>query len=537
MSILTAVFIALAMVGGAAAQTAGTTYPSQKLVFQDPLSGKTVWRMTTAGNHRMPSDQTQESHSFSPDSTRIVYQKSDAGSRPNGVYSMDLVTGEETLVVPGAPWYSAPIYSRDGAEVYYFTRPSSSTLRVMAAKTSAPWTTRTLASLSAEWQEKLAVNSDGTRVSASVRLTGSSSSWRIVILSPFTGAILSGWGTSGPSADDGAAWSPTDPDLVCASRAGTGQERVWNVVTLQSYARCTSAHAAWHPNGLWYVEQGYVKNALTGAAIIPGTGIYPIHHNINPTEAALGVDATLLSDDRDWFSNNTGRPRLYRPTLRQLATGNYRPSGALLAVHYSKMSSNGGHVHAQWSPNGAYVAWQSDLQDLRDGTPPGGISGQAIFVLPMAVVPPPVTRFPVTLSVSGAGSGATTGAGTYTVGVTVTLTATPAADSLFDGWSPAPCAPTFPMPAGALECVATFSLIPPPPPPPGAVALNGSLDWSSVPGATGYVVERQINGGDWTPLATVTESFTPLPPPVPDCFRVRALGPGGLGEPGPAVCR
>jgi hypothetical protein len=381
----------LALAAPAGAQVAGTVYPSQKVVFTDPLSGRTVWRMTTAGTHRMPGDQTQESHSFSPDSTRLVYQKTDDPARPNGVYTMDLATGVETLVVPGSPWHASPIYSRDGTEVYYFVRPSSSSLQIKAARTTAPWTQRTLATLAAEWQEKLAINSTGSRLSASVRLTGDNASWRIVVLDPATGAFLAGWTTSGPSADDGAAWSPTDPDLVCASRNGRGVEKIWNVVTLQSYASCVSAHAAWHPNGQWYVDQGYVRDALTGVAIIPGTGVYPIHHNINPTEAALGVDATLLSDDRDWFSSNTGRPRLYRPTLRQLATGNYRPASALLAVHYSKMQSNSGHVHAQWSPNGAYVAWQSDLQDLRDGTPPGGTSGQAIFVLPMAAPPPPPT--------------------------------------------------------------------------------------------------------------------------------------------------
>jgi hypothetical protein len=444
------------------AQTPGTVYPSQKIVFADPLTGKTVWRMTTCAYNRM-GDQTMESTAFSPDSSRIVYQSSGcAGGRPAGLYSMNVETGEATLLVVNAPWHANAIYSKDGTEAYYFARPSSTTLRVMAVKTAAPWTQRILLTVSAEWQEKIAINSDGTFLSATVRLSGADSSWRTLIFDLQAGALLSNWTTSGPSSEDGVAWSPTNPKLACVSRNGRAGERIWDVTATSAAwgASCTIAHAGWHPNGNWYSQPGYLKDAKTGANIIPGTGTYPIHPFFNPTEAALGTEATLLSDDRDWFSGNTGRPRLYRVKASQLATGNYRPASGLYGVHYSKMVDNGAHVHPQFSGNGQYILWQSDLQDLRDGTPPGGTGGQqALFIMPLSTVPPPA-QFPVTTSVEGNGSGAVTGAGTYTVGAMVTLGATATADSVFVGWAPAPCAPSFVMPAAAVACVATFALQP-----------------------------------------------------------------------------
>jgi hypothetical protein len=73
---------------------------------------------------------------------------------------------------------------------------------------------------------------------------------------------------------------------------------------------------------------------------------------------------------------------------------------------------------------------------------------------------PTATPQPYTLTVRmvGTGSGTVAGAGIYVVGALVALQATPAAGSSFAGWSPAPCAPSFAMPASTLTCTATFTL-------------------------------------------------------------------------------
>ncbi len=61
------------------------------------------------------------------------------------------------------------------------------------------------------------------------------------------------------------------------------------------------------------------------------------------------------------------------------------------------------------------------------------------------------------LAVTKTGNGVINGGGTYTVGTPITLTATAEANSLFLGWTPAPCAASFAMPATPLTCTATFS--------------------------------------------------------------------------------
>ena len=67
----------------------------------------------------------------------------------------------------------------------------------------------------------------------------------------------------------------------------------------------------------------------------------------------------------------------------------------------------------------------------------------------------------LTLNAAGTGSGAVAGAGRFEAGATVFLTANPNPDSTFAGWSPAPCAVSFLMPAQDLACTATFERIAP----------------------------------------------------------------------------
>lgn len=64
--------------------------------------------------------------------------------------------------------------------------------------------------------------------------------------------------------------------------------------------------------------------------------------------------------------------------------------------------------------------------------------------------------YSVTVNKTGTGSGTVSGGGSFIAGATVKLTATPDANSTFTGWSPAPCAESFEMPAQNLACTATF---------------------------------------------------------------------------------
>jgi hypothetical protein len=311
----------------------------------------------------------------------------------------------ETFVAP-APWYGQPVFARDGSnEIYFYDKPSGQQLQVRAVSLSN-YTVRTVVTLTgAQWQEKLEVNADGSLISAHPRM--SDNAFRTVIFTP-QGTVLGNWGLNGPASDDGGQWHPTDPRRIVASRSGTAA--MWHVDSLSrsTLTGMWPAHSALHPNGLWFFTTAYLKDIGTGQDVIAGTGMEPIHPNINPAEASLGADARVTADDRDWFGGGTGRPRLYLPSLQQLTTaarsGNWRVASALAAAHYSRMGNSYGHVHAQWSWDGRYVLWQSDVMDLRDGTPPGGAgrSGATdLFVLPLGgggTTPPPTDPPPASPS-------------------------------------------------------------------------------------------------------------------------------------------
>jgi hypothetical protein len=418
--------VAPAWLGGLAfAAAPGTQYPSQKIIFTDPLSGRTVWRMTTDGaqlgaTHLAPGDQSSESRSFSPDSTLIVYAKSGIGAtKPDGVYIMDIASGRETFLAP-APWYAQPVFARDGSnEVYYYY----GRLEVRAVNTKT-FAARTVASLTgATWQEKLEVNADGSYISTHPNM---GNGYRTVIFTP-QGSFHPNWMPSGPVSDDGAVWSPTNPAWICAVRNGQGT--FWNIHTLTTKSTgCTPAHGAWHPNGMWWFTPAYLVDINTRTDVLPGTGMGPIHPDINPAEAGLGTAAHVTADDRGSFTGTLG-PRLYLPTLEALLaaarSGDWHVPSALGAVHYSTMNTNGAHIHAHWSFDGQYILWTSDVADLRDGTPPGGTGrGQDLFILPMGggnkslslpPSPPTLSVSPESLAFSAVQGGATPAAQTLTI--------------------------------------------------------------------------------------------------------------------------
>jgi hypothetical protein len=407
----TAVGIAVLAATCALASTAcaagpGTTYAAQRVRFDDPLTGRPVWRLTTDGAragalHLAAGDQSSESRSFSPDSARIVYAKSGmAPAKPDGVYAMDLATGVETFLAP-APWFAAPVFALDGSgEVYFYARPEGGPLRLQAVDT-ASYAVRTVVGLGrAPWQEKIEVNADGSLIAVHPRLEDRS--YRTVIVTP-RGEVLPHWGLDGPVSDDGAVWHPADPEWLCAVRGGEG--RVWHARSLATRRPpCHPAHSAWHPGGRWWFEPAHLIDVETATPVLPGTGMEPIHPNFNPAERDRGPDARLVADDRRSFAGGTGCPRLYVGTvaavMAAVRAGNFRLADLLVAAHYGSMERNLAHAHPHWSFDGRAILWTSDTRDLRDGRPPGPTGrGTDLFLLPMeparptaGPAPPPCPR-------------------------------------------------------------------------------------------------------------------------------------------------
>jgi predicted outer membrane repeat protein len=71
----------------------------------------------------------------------------------------------------------------------------------------------------------------------------------------------------------------------------------------------------------------------------------------------------------------------------------------------------------------------------------------------------PIPLYTLTLTSIGEGSGTISGEGNYAADTPLQLNAIAANDSVVAGWSPAPCAETFTMPAHDLTCTAEFQLV------------------------------------------------------------------------------
>jgi hypothetical protein len=95
--------------------------------------------------------------------------------------------------------------------------------------------------------------------------------------------------------------------------------------------------------------------------------------------------------------------------------------------------------------------------------------------------PPPPPSF--SLGTVVVGQGTVTGAGEYIAAAPVTLGGSPASGWVDQGWSPTPCAATFPMPAQNLVCTRTYTQ---PPPPTGTAPIDGLIarTWKPIPYGT-----------------------------------------------------
>lgn len=361
-----------------------TEATSQKERFLDPLTGATVWRMTTDGrdagviNHQ--GDLSSEASAFSPDSRQIVFAKCCGRGIVSGVYVMEIASGDTRLLARTGLWNPYPVFSRDGTEVYFYDRTGQG-VQVKAVSVENGVTRRLAYFSDAEWQEKIEVNADGRLLSVHVRVKGV---YYTYVMSR-DGTFLPGWDPSPPSGD-GAMWNPVYLERLMARRGN--MVRAWNVLDVYdtswkwSCEGCDVAHAAWHPNGELYFSGGYVVNARTGERL-GGIGIPPIHPSIHPLHANRGLDARVLADEAPRFFNGNGRPRLYVPTLREVMRGDFRHRP--VAIHYSSYEKNSSHPHPHWSPDGRFIFFVSDVASDRDGLPPGqrerGRGGVDIFLV------------------------------------------------------------------------------------------------------------------------------------------------------------
>lgn len=378
----------------------GTRFPPMKISFADPLTQREVWRMTTdgarSGAENFMGDLSSEAQSWSPEGRRLVYGKRHHPAKPDGVYLLDVLTGEETFLAPSESGASA-VFSRSSAEVFY-AFPSD------PAPGEAPWVelravdlgnfgVRTLMRFEQAIHLGPAIqNRDGSLLAA-IPLTGDRTkpfeewSEQAVVMRP-DGTLHPNWhydpGRFQPGNADFAMWSPVDPAVLLTRRFISGTEAIngfWHVDTLASpYPKnFVISHASWHPNGTGFLRDDY-HDLRTGQPILHTAIGRAAHPHINPADGAHGLDARVVFD-------GSRSPLLFVQTLRALPVRADDRSRAW-CLHYSSSASHRAHVHPHWSPDGRLIAWQSDVRATELGAPPGGTGSAAdgidLFVTPVA---------------------------------------------------------------------------------------------------------------------------------------------------------
>ncbi len=416
----------------------GARYPAMKISFIDPLTGRSVWRMTTDAKQSRASnllgDLSSETTAWSPDATRIAYVKKGHPDKPDGVYVMDVSTGVETVVAVDARAAYA-VFSRSTNEIFYSARtngwPRSAgavageaapepSVQVSAVRLD-DYSVRVLKAFpGAVWIGPAVQNCDGSLI-ALFPSTGDVAaasfndlSEQCVIVDP-QGDVQPGWefhpDYSCPFNADFALWHPTDSKLVVTRRflsPTSVATRLWHVETLENPypGNRKIGHSAWHPNGRLMLEND-LWDLATGQIVKP-LSIGGPHKNFNPADGALGLEARVCFDARKppyvLFVRTLSqlpaidpveRERLLKlehrtaEDNRQLWYVQETDPAIAFCQHYSDFSSHAVHPHAHWSPDGSYLLWQSNVAYAEHGAPPGGVGtadnaeATDLFVVPV----------------------------------------------------------------------------------------------------------------------------------------------------------
>ena len=372
---------------GQAARTdpVGTTYPSQKIVFRDPVSGKTVWRLTTDGTQQgalntLRDASGMEANHFAPDNKRICYSKKYHANKPQGYYVMDVLTGVETYVGPGSNSWGMCAFSKTSNELFfaYFKGGTSSSTRWMEVRAVnlGTFATRVLRQFEGAYGGPyLSVNADGTYLAVGFRVPNGDPADFVddpvyhIILKTTDGSEHPNWKYDLTTPDEYEAggfphWHSTNPRIVRITRDQV--LAIWNVDTLEKLPDPKFAGAATTLMGghaCWTVDNEYHFYSRGSA-----------HPDCHPLDAGKGLNTRVVLD-----RPTEGYPYLYVTEMRNVASPGVYPAGTtdVVALHYTyNRTVNGeirfGHPHPHFSRDGRYILWATPVTNLSKGTPPGG---------------------------------------------------------------------------------------------------------------------------------------------------------------------
>lgn len=402
-----AVLALIALAGALAATTdgraahtdpVGTTYPSQKIVFRDPVSGKTVWRLTTDGTQQgalntLRDASGMEANHFAPDNKRICYSKKRHANKPAGYYVMDILTGVETYVGPGSNSWGMCAFSKTSNELFfaYFRDGTSGSTRWMEVRAVnlENFATRVLRRFDGAYGGPyLSVNADGTYLAVGFRVPNGDPADFVddpvyhIILKTTDGSEHPNWRYDLTTPDEYEAgdfpyWHSTNPRIVRIKRDQV--LAIWNIDTLEKLpdpkfagaaTRLTGSHACWTVDS----EFHFYSRGST-------------HPDCHPLDAGKGLRTRVVLD-----RPTEGYPFLYVTEMRHVASPGVYPAGTtdVVALHYTyNRTVNGdvrfGHPHPHFSRDGRYVLWATPVTNLSKGTPPGG-GGDSVYKSDIFVV-------------------------------------------------------------------------------------------------------------------------------------------------------
>ena len=384
----------------------GTTYPSQKISFTDPVTNRTVWRMTVDGTqhgalNNISDASGMESDKFAPNGNTFCYAKTGHPSKPNGFYVMNVSTGIETYVAPiGNSRWGACTFSKTSNELFVVHTQKGTSIQTTWTEVRAINLSTYAVRVLRRYQggtggnDKLSVNKDGTYIAFGFAVADpNDTDYRDnpvynVILKTSDGSEHPQWRFDPASPDDDQAgdfpyWHPVNPKGIRWERNGV--LKIWDIDTLSIL-----------PNPTFMGETSSLYEAhncqtVDGAIQFHTWG----HADCHPLDVGKGPDTRAVIDRRQ-----ANAPYIYITAFKDAdGYGSYPPDSDRVAVHYNYADGthNYAHSHPHFSRDARYVLFSSAVNNTTAGTPPGGADSDTmtvdLFVIPLTTTttPPPTT--------------------------------------------------------------------------------------------------------------------------------------------------
>lgn len=408
-AVLSATSPVQALPGSAEAEVRpGTRFPAQRLAYRDPLTGREGWRLTTMGKEHgmnvvLGGDRAQENTQWSPDGRWITFSV-DLGSRafPTGVYLLEVRTGAITFLAPSGHDAEDSVFNpanpREVLYVYHGGEGGSRWIELRAVDIRT-CRTRAIRRLGRAWGSTLLTVSANGRWAALVALTGDPNAhytqWigQQVLINlrtgrehpdfrfdpdlPYTPGL-----SSFDDAADGIYWNPKHADWAWLQRPVNGRlERAYmNVETGEWRASYHgTAHTALHPNGEWHAGDWGVRdthNKCLGKECGQQTPYRTWGHPFaNPADGERGMEARIITDDVLTYHGRI--QEITFETVCQRAWRSYHDTMEfVVGTTFGVPEPNRAHPHVQYSPDGRWIAWHSNLRQTNVPAAPGPDDGQ-----------------------------------------------------------------------------------------------------------------------------------------------------------------